>query len=116
MPPQQGAAFFNQNVADKYDQQAARLAPLREALHLLMGAIFSDLPIEARVLCVGAGTGLELLYLAERFPQWHFTAVEPSAPMLEVCRRRAAESGIASRCVFHEGYLDSLPSSEAFDA
>ena len=108
MPPQEGPAFFDQTVADKYDQQAARLAPLRDALHLLIGVVFSGLPAQARVLCAGAGTGAELLYLAEKFPQWHFTAVEPSAPMLEVCRRRAAESGIASRCVFHEGYLDSL--------
>jgi len=116
MPPQEGPAFFDQTVADKYDQQAARLAPLRDALHLLIGVVFSGLPAQARVLCAGAGTGAELLYLAEKFPQWHFTAVEPSAPMLEVCRRRAAESGIASRCVFHEGYLDSLPPSEPFDA
>jgi tRNA (cmo5U34)-methyltransferase len=62
------------------------------------------------------GTGAEIVYLAQRFPQWRFTAVEPSAPMLEVCRLRAEEHGIASRCVFHEGYLDSLPPSEAFDA
>jgi tRNA (cmo5U34)-methyltransferase len=116
MPSQQGAAFFDQTVANKYDQQFARLAALRDALHLLIGALFSDLPAEARVLCVGAGTGAELLYLAQKFPQWHFTAVEPSAPMLEICRRRAAECGIASRCVFHEGYLDALPPSEPFDA
>ncbi len=116
MPPQEGPAFFDQTVADKYDQQAARLAPLRDALHLLIGAIFSGLSAEARILCVGAGTGSELLYLAQRFLQWRFTAVEPSAPMLEVCRRRAAECGIAHRCVFHEGYLESLPPSEPFDA
>jgi tRNA (cmo5U34)-methyltransferase len=36
--------------------------------------------------------------------------------MLEVCRRRTAELGIASRCVFHEGFLDSLPPGEPFDA
>jgi tRNA (cmo5U34)-methyltransferase len=112
----QGPAFFNQAVADNYDQQAARLAPLRDALHLLASAILSELPTEARILCVGAGTGLELIYLAQKFPQWQFTAVEPSAPMLEVCRRRTAELGIASRCIFHEGYLESLPATEPFDA
>ena len=116
MQPQEGPGFFDQAVANKYDQQAARLAPLRDALLLLISAIFSDLPAEARVLCAGAGTGSELLYLAQKFPQWRFTAVEPSASMLEVCRRRAAECGIASRCIFHEGYLDSLPLSEPFDA
>ena len=68
------------------------------------------------MLCVGAGTGAELSYLAERFPGWRFTAVEPSAPMLEVCRRRAEAQGIEGRCIFHEGYLESLPPSEPFDA
>src|SRR5690606_36482087 len=58
----------------------------------------------------------ELTYFARKFPRWHFTAVEPSAPMLEVCRRKAEECGVTSRCDFHEGYLDSLPPSAAFDA
>jgi tRNA (cmo5U34)-methyltransferase len=107
---------FDQQHASTYDQQWAKLAPVRDALHLLIGAVFSDLPAEARLLCVGAGTGNEILYLARRFPRWRFTAVEPSAPMLDVCRRRADEDGIASRCVFHEGYVDSVPRSEPFDA
>ena len=89
---------------------------MRDALHLLMGAVLGDLSAESRVLCVGAGTGHELLYLARRFPQWRFVVVEPSAPMLELCRRKAAECGIASRCTFHEGYVDSLPPSGDFDA
>lgn len=116
MSQQEGPSFFDRTVADKYDRQSAWLAPLADALHALIGAAFSDLPVDASVLCVGAGTGSELLYLARRFPRWSFTAVEPSAPMLEVCRRRATEAGIAARCVFHEGYLDSLPSAKPFDA
>ena len=111
-PPQ----HFDQQVAAAYDRQWAKLAPLRDAVQLLIGALLSDLRSDARILCVGAGTGNEILYLAQRFPQWHFTAVEPAAPMLEVCRRRAEEHGIVSRCKFHQGYLDSLPPTEEFDA
>lgn len=105
--------IFDQQAAT-YDQQWSRLAPLNEALHLLMGAVFSDLPEEAHFLCVGAGTGAELRFLAARFPQWRFTVVEPSAAMLEVCQRHAEEAGFASRCVFHRGYLESLPDSREF--
>jgi tRNA (cmo5U34)-methyltransferase len=36
--------------------------------------------------------------------------------MLDVFRRRAEEHGISSRCTFHPGYLDSLPSQDPFDA
>lgn len=116
MQNQKSSIVFDQERASSYDKRFAKLAPMRDTLHLLIHAVLSELPADARILCVGVGTGSELIYLAQRFPEWRFTAVEPSAPMLDVCRRRTEECGIASRCVFHEGYLDSLPASDAFDA
>lgn len=107
---------FGKEHASQYDKQFARLSPMRDALHLIVGAIFSELPADARILCVGAGTGLEILYLAQKFPGWRFMAVDPSGHMLEVCRQRMQENGISSRCEFHEGYIDSLPPAEPFDA
>jgi tRNA (cmo5U34)-methyltransferase len=41
--------------AGTYDQQWAKLAPFRDGIHLLMASIFSRLPKDARLLCVGAG-------------------------------------------------------------
>jgi len=98
-----------------YDQQWARMSPVREGLYFLLGAVFSDLPANARILCVGAGTGIEMAYLARVAPGWSFTSVEPSGPMLDVCRQRARDEGFLSRCQFHEGYLNSLPDSEPHD-
>ena len=89
---------------------------MRDALHLLTSAVLADLPPDAHILCVGAGTGQELIYLATKFPGWRFAVVEPSPPMLEICRRKADESGISPRCVFHEGYLDKLPPTAEFNA
>jgi tRNA (cmo5U34)-methyltransferase len=116
MTNQAPAILFDQERASSYDQRWAKLAPTRDALHLLIRVILSNLPADARILCVGVGTGAELIHLAQAFPTWQFTAVEPAAPMLDTCRQRAEEIGITSRCTFHEGYLDSLPASEAFDA
>ncbi|OZC02970.1 class I SAM-dependent methyltransferase [Rubricoccus marinus] len=102
--------------AKGYDAQWEGMAPLRDALYLLVKTAFVGLPTNARVLCVGVGTGVELAYLARSFPAWRFTAVEPSGTMLDVCRQRAEREGFASRCVFHQGYLDSLPTEDAHDA
>ena len=101
--------------AGAYDQQWARLAPLQEALHLLLASVFADLPTDARLLCVGAGTGAEIERLAARFPAWTFVAVEPSAQMVELGRAKAQERGYAARCRFHHGYLESLPDGDPFD-
>jgi tRNA (cmo5U34)-methyltransferase len=57
-----------------------------------------------------------MAHLALQNPGWRFTAVEPSAAMLAVCRERAEQEGFVSRCDFHQGYLESLPESEVHDA
>ena len=107
---------FDKERASSFNTQYQKLAPLSEAIHLLLRVILLDLPADARVLCVGAGTGAELLFLAEAFPGWHFAVVEPAAPMLDLCRQRAEDVEIAARCTFHAGYLDTLPDALPFDA
>lgn len=111
----QVTAIFQQQAAS-YDTQWAKTAPLRHCLHLLLDSLFAELPTDARILCVGVGTGTELAHLAAQNPGWRFTAVEPSAAMLDVCRQRAERDGFAARCNFHEGYLESLPAAAAHDA
>lgn len=107
--------LFDQQAAS-YDSQWAKTAPIRHCLHLLLDSMFSGLPADARILCVGLGTGAELSHLAQKNPRWRFTAVEPSGAMLELCRQKAEQEGFASRCVFHQGYLDTLPEHELHDA
>lgn len=107
---------FDHEQAAAYDDRFAKLQPLRDALHLAAAGVLLELPSDARILCVGAGTGAEILALGARFPGWHFTAVEPSEPMLGVFREKAAVAGILDRCEIHEGYLDSLPETPPFQA
>lgn len=108
-------ALFDQQAAN-YDTQWAKTAPIRNCLHLLLNSMFAGLPAEANILCIGVGTGDELIYLAMAHPRWRFTAVEPSGAMLAACREKAHKAGLASRCIFHEGYLGTLPDQDRYDA
>lgn len=110
------AVIFDKSHAENREKKLEKLAPLTDALHLCMQFAMMNLPENAHILCVGAGTGAEMLALARAFPNWHFTAVEPSNPMLSICREKIAEAGFEKRCIFHEGYLDSLPETALFDA
>lgn len=102
--------------ASGYEQQQKKIAPVHEGLYFQLEWIFSELPDDARILCVGLGAGAELSYLASRFPGWTFTAVEPSGAMLDICRQRARSEGFSSRCEFYEGYVESLPDIDVHDA
>ncbi len=107
---------FDQDHAAKYDKTFQKLAPLKDALHILTRSVLLGLPTDARVLCVGAGTGAELLYLAEAFPGWQLTAVDTSAPMLDVCRQRVEAAGYGPRCSFHHGTVAELDAAPTFHA
>jgi tRNA (cmo5U34)-methyltransferase len=101
--------------AATYDQQWAKLAAFRDGVLLLIASLYRALPRNARMLCIGAGTGAEIHFLAERFPDWTFVAVEPSTGMVDAAMQRAETHGYAARCSFHTGYVETLPDSGPFD-
>lgn len=107
--------IFDQQAAG-YDQQAKRREPIERALQFLLAAVFADLPSDAHLLCVGSGTGAEAIALAQRFPGFRSTLVEPSAGMVAVCRQNLMDAGMDDRCTLVHGYLDSVPPEPAFDA
>ncbi|WP_108124338.1 class I SAM-dependent methyltransferase [Saccharospirillum mangrovi] len=115
MGPEKIVAIFDQQAAG-YDQQAKRREPIESALRFLLEAVFADVPSNAHLLCVGAGTGAEAIALAKRFPDWRFTLVEPSAGMMAVCRQNLIDAGIDKRCTLVNGYLESLSPAQQFDA
>lgn len=107
--------FFSSEAAEAYDRRNAGLRPISEALHFLMRLALIDLPADARVLCVGVGTGAEILSLAAACPGWTFVGVDPSAEMLEVGRRRLEKAGMMDRVELIHGYLDDVAET-GFDA
>lgn len=108
--------FFNKEMAENYDARNAGLAPISACMHFLIQLSLQDLPRDARVLCVGAGTGAEILSLAEVFPDWSFVGVDPSAPMLDVCRQRLQDAGLLGRCELVHGYIEDAQEGAEFDA
>lgn len=108
--------FFTKEIAQAYDAINSRLAPIADNMHFLIRLTLHDLPLNAKVLCVGVGTGAEILSLAKAFPQFRFVGVEPSDSMLQVCQERVTSSGIGSRCQLIHGYVQEVPPGETFDA
>ena len=108
--------IFDEEQASRYEDNFAPIQAIRDVMHLLVLVALKKLPERARILCVGAGTGLELSEMALKHPDWVFTAVEPSSPMLRRCRERARREGWEARCSFHEGTLATLAPQEPYHA
>lgn len=110
------ADFFTADVSAAYDKRNSGLAPIADNMHFLIRLVLKNLPLRARILCVGVGTGAEILSLAQAYPQWSFVGVDPAAPMLAVCRERLMAAGIMTRCALIHGYVQDVPAGETFDA
>lgn len=102
-------------MADAYDLRNSALAPVTDSLHFLLRLVLAKLPDDARVLCVGVGTGAEILSLASAYPGWSFVGVDPSEEMLAVGRRRLEQAGLLHRCELLQGYAQDAP-RDRFDA
>jgi tRNA (cmo5U34)-methyltransferase len=108
---------FDEERAQRYDPTARQTLPGYEELHNMSSALLgAELGETARVLVVGAGTGMELLTLAARPPQWRLTGVDPAAAMLAVARERLHERGWTDRGQLHVGHAHELPDAEGYDA
>ncbi|WMN60684.1 class I SAM-dependent methyltransferase [Pseudoalteromonas xiamenensis] len=103
-------------MAPNYDTQWSRMAPITNTLYFFMESLLKNRPKNASILCVGAGTGREIAHLAQRFPSFRFTVVEPAKNMMERCIEMTKELDIYERCTFHCGFLDSLGESTRHDA
>ncbi|MBX3020122.1 MAG: class I SAM-dependent methyltransferase [Bdellovibrionales bacterium] len=108
--------FFDKSPSGAYDERNRKLAPISDNLHFLTGLALKGLPADARILCVGVGTGAEILGLAHAYPGWTFDGVEPSAAMLDDCRKRLDQAQLLSRCQLFKGYLSEFVSTQKYDA
>ncbi|MEN3159814.1 class I SAM-dependent methyltransferase [Alkalimonas sp. NCh-2] len=106
--------YFSETAA-VYDKRNQPLSAIATTLHFLTGLILQQAPVQARVLCVGVGTGAEILSLAQANPGWSFVGVDPAKGMLEVCSKRLEQAGVLDRCELIHGYVQDLPQLASFD-
>lgn len=110
------STFFDNKSSESYDERNRRLLPIIKNLHFLTQLVLADLPADAHILCVGVGTGEEIMALASTYPGWKFTGVEPSAPMCDICQKKIEDAGLASRCTIVNGYVADIDDAPEFDA
>lgn len=107
---------FEKERAKSYDQNNSHLRLIFENLHYLIKIILSENSPSSKILCVGVGTGNEIIELAEAFPNFTFVAVDPSLPMLEVCQDKLEKMNLLDRCKLIHGYVEDIPETIDFDA
>lgn len=103
---------FDGDYGDGYEQLARTVIPgylssFRQALALLRGRLGP----RARVLVVGAGTGIEIVTFKAAAPGWRLTGVDPSAQMLEIAEHRVRQAGIRDGVRFIHGTVEDVDGS-----
>ncbi|MBM7790790.1 class I SAM-dependent methyltransferase [Tenggerimyces flavus] len=102
-------------VAGTYDASRRRLVTCFDDFYAAATRFATlDLPANAKVLDLGAGTGLLSLLIAGVRPDATFTLVDVAQPMLDQADRELTARGIAHRTVLRD-LTDELPEGE-YDA
>lgn len=108
--------FQNPKVVATYDAHIRKLIPAYELMHAQVRANFGVyLQPNAHVLIVGCGTGYEIQYLLQHFPQLNITAVDPSLTMLEQAQNNLPQSCVGQVHFVH-GTTADLADQPQFDA
>ncbi|MEA3536987.1 class I SAM-dependent methyltransferase [Rhizobium sp. CC-YZS058] len=93
---------------DGYIDGVRRNVPGLDGLHRMTWLLLAErVPVDGRVLVVGAGGGLELQALAEQECGWTFDGVDPSSDMLALARRTASSN--LERINVHQGDISAAP-------
>ena len=105
---------FSGTAVHSYADGPPRHVPGFAALHRMTTMLLAErMPVDGRVLVLGAGGGLELKAFADAHPGWTFDGVDPSADMLRLAAEMTAPH--ADRVRLHQGYIESAPDGP-FDA
>lgn len=108
--------FFDDMGGDQYDKGNRAFVPINSNLHFLNSLILKDLSKDARILCVGVGTGSEIIELAKTYKGWSFVGIEPAKSMLKKCEQKLLAESLNIRCELFHGFLADYVPDQKFDA
>lgn len=116
----EAAAKFDSGRAAEYERQSRIALAGYEACHELAACLLAAALGEGKprhVLVVGAGgTAQEIQALGQLQPDWRFTAVDPSSPMLAQALQRLQRTGLDRRTHAVLGEVQDVPAQPRFDA
>ncbi len=116
----EAARKFDSARAREYEKQSRIALAGYDACHELaacMLAVTLGRGTTAQILVAGAGGGaMEIITAGALEPDWRFTAVDPSQPMMEFAVARLRETGFIDRTDVILGTVDELPTDRRFDA
>ncbi|MDR6723803.1 tRNA (cmo5U34)-methyltransferase [Paenibacillus amylolyticus] len=103
---------------NRYEQSIAMKIPgyahMHDLMERLLAASLMNQP-QARLLIVGAGGGKEVTLLGRRHPEWSFTGIDLSEPMLQLAARRVAELELESRVDLRMTSIEAMSEEEMYD-
>jgi len=107
---------FNHTLANEYEKGIRRTLPSYDSMLRLIQTFYrSTLHEHAEMLIVGAGSGNEILQLADGRPHWSFTGIDPSESMLDIAKERLRS--LPNDLSFYQGtLLDTHLPAIKFDA
>jgi tRNA (cmo5U34)-methyltransferase len=118
--PLNSAEKFDSQRASEYGRQSRIALAGYDACHDLVACMLAaslDDAKAAKILVVGAGgTAQEIIAMATLEAGWHFTAVDPSEPMLEAAKHQLQANALLERTDLHLGHVEDLPAKQSYDA
>lgn len=104
-------SFSDPTAVAGYVDNLTRQVPGVVALHQMAHVLLAEhVPVDGRVLVLGAGGGVELRAFAEAHAGWRFIGVDPSAEMLALAATTLGD--FSPRAELVRGYIEAAPEFE----
>jgi tRNA (cmo5U34)-methyltransferase len=86
-----------------------------EIFNLTYCCLKANVDEKAKILIVGAGSGMEISLFSPLSPKWELTGVDPSGDMLNIAQKKINDNKLENEIKLIRGYVEKLEKAEIFD-